>query len=177
MKENVNSKFFKKINKIVNRSCDRVNLSGLSKTNSNFEEFLNYDLYIKDLIFDINDTNESLISKNKRLSMYVNMFSNKINKLNIHIQKYENEKKEMVTKLDKIADNYKIFGESHKKLLEIEERNKNKDELLRKYEIYTRASLSDHLHLYMNLQKDTKKEELINRLISSKNVQGVLAQW
>ena len=69
--------------------------------------------------------------------MYVNMFSNKINKLNIHIQKYENEKKEMVTKLDKIADNYKIFGESHKKLLEIEERNKNKDELLRKYEIYT----------------------------------------
>ena len=60
-----------------------------------------------------------LISKNKRLSMNFVMFSNKIIMLNIHIQINENEKTEMVTKLDIIADNYIIVLESQKRLLEI----------------------------------------------------------
>ena len=47
------------------------------------------------------------------------MFSNKIIMLNIHIQINENEKTEMVTKLDIIADNYIIVLESQKRLLEI----------------------------------------------------------
>ena len=47
------------------------------------------------------------------------MFSNKIIMLNIHIQINENEKTEMVTKLDIITDNYIIVLESQKRLLEI----------------------------------------------------------
>ena len=116
----------------------------------------------KILLENENDTYENLKLKNSKLRTLVIQANNKINeltnKLNLKEKEYQEEKKLILMKLDKISSNYKIYAESFQQNVRI----KNDYELLNeKYEQnitvisnYQKdiiTLLSDFMKLYSNI--------------------------
>ena len=103
----------------INKSVEKTNYD--LKFSNHAEELLSLDINIKDLSFNLNDSNISLMAKNKKLSHYVIRLSNKISHLNHNIEELklnnDREKEEMLNRLETISKNYKIYANSHKKLI------------------------------------------------------------
>ena len=134
------------------------NKSPIYTNNNQVTEKIDFKL----LLENENDTYENLKLKNSKLRTLIIQASNKINeltnKLNLKEKEYQEEKKLILMKLDKISKNYKIYAESFQQNTKI----KNDYELLNeKYEQNIKVIsnyqkdiitlLSDFMKLYSNI--------------------------
>ena len=122
-----------------------------SKSLIKIEDLQTLDINIKDLSFDLNDSNITLMAKNKKLSQYVIRLSNKISKMNEQTEylqiNHEKEKEEFLERLDNIEVNYKTFAESHKKLSNVERNLRKSENLNQIYEEFTKECLNDTIKI------------------------------
>jgi hypothetical protein len=84
---------------------------------------------ISDLLFNSNDDQKALVTKNFKLREIVVHASNKLSevlkKYNDREEEYKQEKESIFAELDKITGNYKMYAESYKNYHNLEEQFKN----------------------------------------------------
>ena len=144
----------------INKSVEKTNYD--LKFSNHAEELLSLDINIKDLSFNLNDSNISLMAKNKKLSHYVIRLSNKISHLNHNIEELklnnDREKEEMLNRLETISKNYKIYANSHKKLLSFEKIKNESNQINKIYETYIKLSLNDMINIFNKLEKTSNDD-------------------
>ena len=118
------------------------------KTNST-----SIDINHKSLQFNIDDNYESLVNKNSNLRQKLVEAQEIIHSLNLKnkmlIEQQEKEKEEIFQELNRIGKNYKIYAESHKKLLE-QEKEQNSSKTEEKDHNYELIKLyQDNISLYL----------------------------
>ena len=138
----------------TNSNQKRPNSANKKEAKKNIQSpiYTNYNYPTEKIDFKVllendNDTYENLKLKNSKLRTLVIQASNKINeltnKINLKEKEYQEEKKLILMKLDKISNNYKIYAESFQQNIKI----KNDYELLNeKYE--------QNIKVISNYQKD-----------------------
>ena len=116
----------------------------------------------KILLENENETYENLKLKNSKLRTLVIQASNKINeltnKLNLKEKEYQEEKKLILMKLDKISKNYKIYAESFQQNTKIKndydllnEKYEQNIKVISNYQKDIITLLSDFMKLYSNI--------------------------
>ena len=132
-----------------------------SPTNNN-TTLNNEKLDFKTLLENENDTYEDLKIKNLKLRKLIIQASNKItelnNKYNLKEKEYQQEKKEILLKLDKISKNYKIYAVSHQENIKIKndfiilnEKYEQNIKVISNYQKDIINLLSDYMKLYSNI--------------------------
>lgn len=128
----------------------------------------NISFISKHLQFNINDDMETVINKNSLLRQKLVESQERINQLNLKIKRneetYSNEKKEIDKELERISKNYKLYADSHLKLLnqkgEYDDLKLEKEHnlhIISMYQEFINTFLLDYIHLFEKLNKNKEK--------------------
>jgi len=121
---------FNDFSNIINSNQNNKITNNKNNTNENENKIIKKNSFeLKDYVYDQNDNFNDILNKNNKLRNLIIQANQKIlilNKSNEEIQNdFQLEKQSILNQLEKIQENYKLYANSHKILLEFKEKYKN----------------------------------------------------